>query len=135
MTVEILVLASGSSGNSVLVTSGETSVLVDIGVSALQVRRRLEVFGRAPDEIDAILLTHEHSDHVRGLDVFLRRWGRHGPLATQRGRLASGRQPPNRGNPLPQGQARIDTTEAEVLSQTELIDQGAHIGYVRYDPD
>ena len=84
MTVEILVLASGSSGNAVLVRSGDTSILVDVGVSARQIRCRLEAFGRAPDEVDAILLTHEHSDHVRGLDVFLRRhraapvWTTHG---------------------------------------------------------
>jgi phosphoribosyl 1,2-cyclic phosphodiesterase len=82
--VEALVLASGSSGNAVLISSGETSILVDVGVSALQVRCRLEAFGRSPDEIDAILLTHEHSDHVRGLEVFLRRhraapvWTTHG---------------------------------------------------------
>ena len=84
MTVEVFVLASGSSGNAVLVTSGGTSLLVDAGVSALQIRKRLEAFERSPDEIDAVLLTHEHSDHVRGLDVFLRRhraapvWTTHG---------------------------------------------------------
>ena len=84
MTVEVFVLASGSSGNAVLVTSGKTSLLVDAGVSALQIRKRLEAFERSPDEIDAILLTHEHSDHVQGLDVFLRRhraapvWTTHG---------------------------------------------------------
>jgi phosphoribosyl 1,2-cyclic phosphodiesterase len=82
--VEALVLASGSSGNSVLVTSGNTSVLVDAGVSALQIRLRLEAFDRSPDDIDAILLTHEHSDHVRGLDVFLRRH-RQAPVWTTHG--------------------------------------------------
>ena len=82
--MEVFVLASGSSGNSVLVTSGETSLLVDAGVSALQIRKRLEAFGRSPDEIDVILLTHEHSDHVRGLDVFLRR-DRAAPVWTTRG--------------------------------------------------
>ncbi len=82
--MEILVLASGSSGNSALVTSGGTSLLVDVGVSALQVRNRLEAFGRTPDEIDAILLTHEHSDHVRGLEVFLRRH-RQAPVWTTHG--------------------------------------------------
>jgi phosphoribosyl 1,2-cyclic phosphodiesterase len=82
--MEILVLASGSSGNAALVTSGGTSLLVDVGVSALQVRNRLEVFGRTPDEIDAVLLTHEHSDHVRGLEVFLRRH-RQAPVWTTRG--------------------------------------------------
>ena len=82
--MEIFVLASGSSGNSVLVTSAETSLLVDVGVSALQIRKRLEAFGKSPDEVDGVLLTHEHSDHVRGLDVFLRRhrgapvWTTHG---------------------------------------------------------
>ena len=84
MSVEVLILASGSSGNAALISSGGTSLLVDIGVSALQIQRRLEVFGRTPEEIDAVLLTHEHSDHVRGLDVFLRRhhqapvWATHG---------------------------------------------------------
>jgi phosphoribosyl 1,2-cyclic phosphodiesterase len=73
VTLEILILASGSSGNSALVCSGGTAVLVDVGVSALQVRRRLESFGRTPEMVDAILLTHEHSDHVCGLDVFVRR--------------------------------------------------------------
>ena len=82
--MEVLVLASGSSGNAVLITSGETSVLVDIGVSALQIRHRLEAFGKSFHDIDAILLTHEHSDHVRGLEVFIRRyrpapvWATHG---------------------------------------------------------
>jgi phosphoribosyl 1,2-cyclic phosphodiesterase len=73
MTVEALVLATGSSGNAVLISSGETSVLIDAGVSALQIRKRLEAFGRSPEDVDVILLTHEHSDHVCGLDVFLRR--------------------------------------------------------------
>jgi phosphoribosyl 1,2-cyclic phosphodiesterase len=71
--VEVLVLASGSSGNAVLVRSGETSLLLDVGVSALQIRRRLEAFGVQSEDVSAALLTHEHSDHVRGLEVFLKR--------------------------------------------------------------
>jgi phosphoribosyl 1,2-cyclic phosphodiesterase len=71
--VEILVLASGSSGNAALITSGETSVLVDAGISATAVRTRLAAFGRAIDEVGAVLVSHEHSDHVRGLEVLQRR--------------------------------------------------------------
>jgi phosphoribosyl 1,2-cyclic phosphodiesterase len=82
--MEALVLASGSSGNAVLIRSGETSILVDCGVSALQVRKRLEAFDNTSEEIDVILLTHEHSDHVRGLDVFLRRQGDPGHLVEDR---------------------------------------------------
>jgi len=84
VSVEVIILASGSSGNAALISSGGTSLLIDVGVSALQIRQRLEEFGRAPVEVDAVLLTHEHSDHVRGLDVFLRRyhqapvWATHG---------------------------------------------------------
>ena len=71
--VEVLILASGSSGNAALVRSGETSILVDVGVSALQVRKRLAAFGRSIADVTAIVLTHEHSDHIRGLEVLLKR--------------------------------------------------------------
>jgi phosphoribosyl 1,2-cyclic phosphodiesterase len=71
--VEVLILASGSSGNAALVCSGDTSLLVDAGVSALQVRRRLGAFGRSVADVSAVILTHEHSDHVRGLEVLLKR--------------------------------------------------------------
>lgn len=71
--MEALVLASGSSGNAVLVRSGEVALLVDAGVSALQIRRRLAAFGIGVGELTAILVTHEHSDHVRGLEVLLKR--------------------------------------------------------------
>ncbi len=82
--MEVDVLASGSSGNSVLVRSGGTAVLVDVGVSALQIKNRLECFDCVPEDVDAIFLTHEHSDHIRGLEVFLRRHHQ-APVWTTRG--------------------------------------------------
>lgn len=67
------VLGSGSGGNSTVIESGGRYLLVDAGLSAKQINLRLEVLGVSPEKIAGILLTHEHGDHVRGLDVFLRR--------------------------------------------------------------
>ncbi len=67
--VEVVVLGSGSKGNATLVRSGKSAVLVDAGLSARQLRLRLESVGQDPAKLDAILLTHEHSDHIQGLRV------------------------------------------------------------------
>ncbi|NOZ77850.1 MAG: MBL fold metallo-hydrolase, partial [Acidobacteria bacterium] len=74
--MEVSILASGSSGNAVLFCSGSSTVLVDAGISALAIRRRLAACGRSIAEVGAIALTHEHSDHVRGVEVLVR----HNPL-------------------------------------------------------
>lgn len=66
-------LVSGSSGNAIHVSSGEAALLVDIGVSCKRIEAGLSAIGAHPDEVDGILITHEHSDHVCGLDVFCRR--------------------------------------------------------------
>jgi len=71
--VEVLVLASGSSGNAAVVRSDGTTVLVDAGISALAIRRRMEAFGVALTDLDAVMLSHEHTDHTRGLEVLLKR--------------------------------------------------------------
>ncbi|HUF62624.1 MAG TPA: MBL fold metallo-hydrolase [Verrucomicrobiales bacterium] len=67
------ILGSGSNGNSAVIVSEQRTVLVDAGLSARQLSRRLELLGVDPARIDAVLLTHEHGDHVRGLDVFSKR--------------------------------------------------------------
>jgi phosphoribosyl 1,2-cyclic phosphodiesterase len=103
VTVEVVVIASGSSGNSMLVRSGDSALLVDAGVSALQIRSRLSSFECSVDELSAIVITHEHSDHVRGLDVLLKRnavpvwatagtWSQLPVRATGGGEISSGRQ-------------------------------------------
>lgn len=71
--LNITTLGSGSSGNSALVCSGRTRLLVDAGLSAKQLRLRLEAIGVDPESLDGILLTHEHGDHTRGIDVFCRK--------------------------------------------------------------
>lgn len=66
------VLGSGSGGNSTVIECGSTRILVDAGLSAKQLCLRLAQLGIEPDSISAILLTHEHGDHVRGLKNFLK---------------------------------------------------------------
>ena len=60
-------LGSGSRGNGMVVEIGTTLLLVDCGLSVLQVRRRLAGLGKRPEDLTAILVTHEHSDHVSGV--------------------------------------------------------------------
>ena len=68
--LQLTVLASGSSGNSLLVRAESTSVLIDAGISARQLEKSLAALGAAPTELSGVLLTHEHGDHTRALKVF-----------------------------------------------------------------
>ena len=67
-------LGSGSAGNSALVSTGHCKILVDGGLSARQLVRRLEHCGVTPEQLDGVLLTHEHGDHVCGLEVLCRKF-------------------------------------------------------------
>jgi phosphoribosyl 1,2-cyclic phosphodiesterase len=67
-------LGSGSAGNSALVATDHCRILVDGGLSARQIALRLEQCGVAPEQLDGVLLTHEHGDHVCGLDVLCRKF-------------------------------------------------------------
>lgn len=66
-------LASGSTGNAALLATEKTRILVDAGLSMRELRRRLAMIGEDLTRVDAILITHEHSDHVSGLPVMARR--------------------------------------------------------------
>lgn len=70
--VSFCVLASGSSGNAALFSTGQTRILLDAGLSMKELGRRLAIIGESIDAIDAILITHEHSDHVSGLPILAR---------------------------------------------------------------
>lgn len=70
----VCVLASGSKGNAVYISNGETSVLLDAGLSGIEIERRLKFRGLSPEKIDAIVVSHEHSDHVQGVGVLSRRY-------------------------------------------------------------
>ena len=70
--MKFTVLGSGSTGNAVLITAGKTRVLVDAGLSAKEIIRRIAEVGEDIANLNAILITHEHSDHVGGLRVLLK---------------------------------------------------------------
>jgi phosphoribosyl 1,2-cyclic phosphodiesterase len=67
VSAKLTILGSGSAGNCAYVECGETRVLVDAGFSPRQIRQRLASIGRTPENLSAILITHEHSDHISGL--------------------------------------------------------------------
>jgi phosphoribosyl 1,2-cyclic phosphodiesterase len=67
------VLASGSKGNATVIAAGSTRILVDAGLSCRELLRRMTQAGEDPEALDAILITHEHVDHVAGLSVLARR--------------------------------------------------------------
>jgi phosphoribosyl 1,2-cyclic phosphodiesterase len=113
--VKVAVLGSGSGGNAIFVQAGNTRVLVDAGFSARSVAERLALLGVEADEIDAIVVTHEHGDHTSGVGVFARRHGT--PVyMTERTREACARLfrgaeriiPYGPGRPFPIGDVRIE---------------------------
>ncbi len=73
--VRFTVLASGSKGNSTVVSGGRTRILVDAGLSCRELFRRMRLMGEEPETLDAIIVTHEHSDHVNGVAVTARKLG------------------------------------------------------------
>ena len=73
--VRFTVLASGSKGNATVLSGGRTRILVDCGLSCRELFRRMRLMGEEPETLDAILITHEHSDHVGGVAVTARKLG------------------------------------------------------------
>lgn len=67
-------LASGSKGNALFISDGNTSILVDAGLSGIEIERRLKSKGLCAEDLDAILVSHEHVDHVQGVGVLSRRF-------------------------------------------------------------
>lgn len=85
--LRLVVLGSGSTGNACAITDGDTTVLIDCGFSAKETHRRMVVAGLDASSVTAILLTHEHSDHVKGVEVFSRRYAGNCPVYGTRGTL------------------------------------------------
>lgn len=70
MGMSFTLLGSGSTGNTTLVSNGDTHILVDVGLSGRETARRLREHGLEPEQISAIVVSHEHGDHCRGVGPF-----------------------------------------------------------------
>ena len=73
--MEISVIASGSNGNCCLIEDKSTSILVDSGKSAREIAYRMEKLGKSLEDVDAVILSHSHHDHITGAGVLSRRFG------------------------------------------------------------
>jgi phosphoribosyl 1,2-cyclic phosphodiesterase len=87
-------LGSGSRGNAILVESGNTCIVVDCGFSLKQTLSRLQRLGKSPQDVDAVILSHEHADHASGVGTVARAlevpvWMTEGTFAASRERLGS----------------------------------------------
>jgi phosphoribosyl 1,2-cyclic phosphodiesterase len=98
VSLTVCILASSSKGNAVYVSSDTTAILVDAGISARAIEQRLEEIGVSPGSIEAVCLSHEHDDHVRGVPRFHQRSEAH--LYANSGTMeALQRAPKHRGLP------------------------------------
>lgn len=71
---KVAMLASGSKGNAALIKAGEEYFLIDMGLSCRELTKRLKMVGIIPEQITAIFITHEHSDHIKGLETFTKKY-------------------------------------------------------------
>lgn len=72
--LQISILASGSSGNAIYVESDTTKLLVDCGLTGKKTEALLKQINRSPEDLDAILVSHEHSDHIKGVGIMARKY-------------------------------------------------------------
>lgn len=85
--LRVTVLGSGSRGNAVLIEGQDTTVLVDAGFNPRSLAKRLALAGKRPEDIQALLLTHEHTDHACGAAAACRKWN--WPLHATAGTLSN----------------------------------------------
>ncbi|MFH0875380.1 MAG: MBL fold metallo-hydrolase [archaeon] len=73
--MEICVLASGSSGNCTCISSKNTTILFDVGISLRTLKKNLSYIGKSPEEVTAVFVSHEHMDHIKGIPSFSKNYG------------------------------------------------------------
>ena len=110
--MRVISLGSGSSGNALVAQAGVTAVLLDAGFPLRTLLGRLRQAGVAPEQISAILLTHEHSDHACGAVAFARRYGV--PLISDPRTLTAVLAQPARGHAEPFTPASVERVELPI---------------------
>jgi phosphoribosyl 1,2-cyclic phosphodiesterase len=74
MALELLTIASSSKGNCILIRNGSHNLLIDMGINLCHLLKALDYYKISPEDINGVIITHEHIDHVRGLDTLVRRY-------------------------------------------------------------
>ncbi|MFZ1086715.1 MAG: MBL fold metallo-hydrolase [Terracidiphilus sp.] len=139
--VRFTVLASGSKGNATVLCGGRTRILVDCGLSCRELFRRMKLAGEEPERLDAILITHEHSDHVSGVAVTARKLGI--PVYFTEGthrawmRWLSPRKQMTYAQWMEQVRKQVAERQAEAVAQTDEneISEAAEAGTESVEPD
>jgi phosphoribosyl 1,2-cyclic phosphodiesterase len=141
--VKFTILGSGSSGNCAYVETDQVRILVDAGFSPLQIRKRLAGIGRAPENLSAILLTHEHSDHIAGvlglaekfnLPVFCNRGTQDGSIWAFKTKWDSKKKPAFAGaEGVEQLKAKLDWRLFETGASFEIGDVGIETFSIPHD--
>ena len=129
MSITICTLSSGSSGNCIFVSSGNTHLLIDAGISMKATEKHLQTLGRSLCDINAVFVTHEHSDHIKGLEMISKH--HHIPIYAPSGCIAHLpasieseliRQTSNQG-------CKITVGDIEIISFPTPHDSAASVGY------
>lgn len=126
-------IASGSSGNCIYVGSDTTSLLVDVGISGKRIEEGLRSIARTTGECDGILITHEHSDHIKGLGVISRKhkipiYCTRGTMEAMEGMSALGKMPEGLFRPI-QADAAFQVGDLEVCPFHISHDAAEPVGY------
>ena len=142
-------MSSGSRGNCTYLESGATKIIIDSGLSLKELGRRLKSIDRNPEELDAVFLTHEHSDHIGGVGPLVRKHSI--PLYATKGTMVAGQKLGNipEFSPIRAGEAvRLNSLEIEpyatshdaqesvayvIRSQNRKLGHATDMGMVTYE--